>query len=619
MQKTLRPLSMSISLAIALLLALPVCAQNAPTSDVPSITVIVPGSDYVKTSYDRYRVSGHTEPGNTLTVNDEAFRLYPTGAFAGLLYLKPGVNTITLIATSPENKSVVKTIQIERTPPLTTTSVDVLTIEDAMMLPDRDLELNAGDILEVRIKGTPDLEASFSLGWLARHIPMTELPFSETNGLRGIYTGIYKVKPGDRLKAMPLKFHLKKSWWRKVSKKSKALVIINPDAWPKVGEVVEEHAYLAVGLGQARLGGAQLGHIPVGTRLELTGRRGGDEDDEAVYRVRLSASKEAWIPASFIKVLPRGTHPPRSLVNAATVSGDQKYDIVTMALSERLPFCAEVVMNPSSLVVELYDATSNITWITNKPEAREIKELTWQQAETDLLRFTIALKHEPVWGYDVGYEKDSKMLYVKIRRAPQLAEPPDSPLKGLTVAVDIGHGGEWYGAVGATGLKEKDVNRATADLLMQLLEDAGANVVELRPDDEATTLSLRIDRALEADADLLISIHANSIGALADPIKVKGVMDLYKYPPNREITECVQKRLLEIGLEDRWVISSFNSSTVKVTQMTSFLVEQAFMSNPEDEALLMDQEFRKKIAQAIFNGLEDYYSAVRKRYQEHGD
>lgn len=612
-------LRFSLGIVIILLLVLPAGAQETPVPAAPSITLIVPGSDYVKTSYDRYRLSGHTEPENTLTVNDEKFKVYPTGAFAGLLHLEPGVNTITLIVTSPENKSVVKTIQIERTPPLTTTSVDVLTIEDPMMQPRADVELNAGDVLEVRMKGTPGLEASFSLGWLARHIPMTELPFSETNGLRGIYVGIYKVKPSDRLKATPVTFHLKKSWWKKTSRKSKALVTINPDAWPKVGEVVEERAYMNVGLGEARLGGAQLGSIPLGTRLELSGRRGGEQDNSSAYRVQLSRSKEVWIPARFIKVLPRGTHLPRSLVNAAAVTADEEYDMVTMTLSERLPFYAEAVMNPSSLVVELYGATSNITWITNKPEAQEIKDLTWQQAETNLLRFTVALKHEPIWGYDVGYEKDSKTLYIKIRRAPQLAAAPDSPLKGLTVAVDIGHGGEWSGAVGATGLKEKDVNRATADLLMQLLEDAGAKVVELRPDDEATTLSLRIDRALEADADLLISIHANSIGALADPVKVKGVMNLYKYPPNREITECVQKRLLDIGLEDRWVISSFNSSTVKVTQTTSFLVEQAFMSNPENEALLMDQEFRKKIAQAIFDGLEDYYGAVRERYQKNKD
>ena len=43
------------------------------------------------------------------------------------------------------------------------------------------------------------------------------------------------------------------------------------------------------------------------------------------------------------------------------------------------------------------------------------------------------------------------------------------------------------------------------------------------------------------------------------------------------------------------------------------------MSNPEDEALLMDQEFRKIIARAIFDGLEDYYSAVRERYQKNSD
>ncbi len=75
-----------------------------------------------------------------------------------------------------------------------------------MMMPDKDVWLDVEDILEVRIKGTPNANVSFMDG-----IPMTELPTSQTKGVEGIYTGIYKVNSETRIsRIFPITFKLEK-------------------------------------------------------------------------------------------------------------------------------------------------------------------------------------------------------------------------------------------------------------------------------------------------------------------------------------------------------------------------------------------------------------------------
>jgi N-acetylmuramoyl-L-alanine amidase len=575
----------------------------------PTIGVVVPERDFVKTGTSHCRIEAHTERDNRVTINGRDVKVYETGAFIDYLELKPGKNVIDIIATNPEGVSTKKELVVERTPPLETTPPDRLVIEDAMIMPNVDVELDAGDILEVRMKGTPGLGGYFSVGSLVRKIPMTELPPEKADGLGGIYVGTYTVRDADFQRATPVVFTLHKSFFRRANKKSPGKVTISPRLFPRVAETSEKYAFLSVGLGEARLGGAQYGYLPHGTRLEINGSHGN------AYRVRLNKSENAWIPKDMVTLLPQGTYPPRSLVDSAAAAVEGRNEVVSMQLSQRLPFYAEAMMEPPALIVDLYGATSNITWLTNKDGLELIRDVTWTQVEDNVLRFRIALSDKPIWGYNVDYEEGTNNLKISIRRAPHFAPPPASPLQGLTIVVSAGHGGWNLGAVGSTGYKEKDVNLATKDLLKPLLEAAGAKVIDARPTDDYTSLPARVERAIAAEADMYVEIHANSIGFGTNPFNARGVMVLYKYPPNRDVSFMVYKKLVGIGLRPAFVISSFNSYTVKMTEMPSFLIEQAFMSHPEDEALLINQAFREKIARAIFEGIEEYFGQMRDRYR----
>jgi N-acetylmuramoyl-L-alanine amidase len=75
-------------------------------------------------------------------------------------------------------------------------------------------------------------------------------------------------------------------------------------------------------------------------------------------------------------------------------------------------------------------------------------------------------------------------------------------------------------------------------------------------------------------------------------------------------------KMLELGLKQFGVIGSFNFALNAPTQLPNVLVETAFLSNPDDEMLLIDDSFRKKIAQQITKGLEDFIRSYAD-FKEH--
>jgi len=591
---------------LALLVPAAVLAQES--ADPPTVTLVVPGTNLKHYPSSRIRIGGHTQPGNTVTVNGKSVKVYPTGAFIDLVSLKKGENTVSVVAGNSLGEAT-SARRVNRPPSSQTTPKDLLAIEEEMMEPREDRALQPGDLLQVQFKGTPGGKAAFSLGSAHKSILMIERPSAEADGLKGVYSGVYRLQPGDRMSRRPIRFSLEVKGLGKTEKTSKGRLSVEPERWPRVGEITVPFTCLAPGLGQDRLGGAQLGYLPPGTRLELSGRI----DD--LWRVQLSKSSSAWIEAGSIRVLPFGTPPPRSLVGSATLHGNSHGDALTIPLETRLPFTLQPVLNPPALWLDLYGATSNLTWITQSLSAGNVLRVDWEQVEDDRLRIRLDLKHPPVWGYGAEYKNGSNQLVVTIRNAPILSPAPDAPLKGLTVALDPGHGGRNRGAIGCLGIEEKTVNLQICRKLKPLLEAAGAEVVLTRKNDEYLESVDRYLRAKDAGAHLFLSLHANSIGLASDPARSQGVSTYYRHVPFRPLSLSLYSSLLELGLEPYGNIGSFNASVLKFTDLPSCLVEMAFLSHPEDEALLIDEAFQEKIAGAMVKGITEYTKSAPSEWR----
>ena len=118
----------------------------------------------------------------------------------------------------------------------------------------------------------------------------------------------------------------------------------------------------------------------------------------------------------------------------------------------------------------------------------------------------------PLWGFEQRVDAAAGEQVI-VRVAPRLtAATAERPLAGLRIMLDAGHGGGDSGAVGPSGLMEKDANLVQAAWLERELAARGATVVQTRSDDVSVGLDDRVWLASGAEIDMFISLHHNSLG-----------------------------------------------------------------------------------------------------------
>lgn len=189
------------------------------------------------------------------------------------------------------------------------------------------------------------------------------------------------------------------------------------------------------------------------------------------------------------------------------------------------------------------------------------------------------------------------------------------PLAGKKIMLDPGHGGRFQGAIGQTGLKEKDVNLDVSLELQEDLVELGAEVRLTRSTDTEVLpggslrddLQARCTPANDWPADLFISVHSNS----NTNSNVNGT-EVY-HARNASSRSKVVGRLIhqhmvdELGLKDNGLRAA-DFYVLKNTDMPAVLVETAYISNAGDEAKLGDETFRENTAHSIARGVRDYFT-----------
>lgn len=161
------------------------------------------------------------------------------------------------------------------------------------------------------------------------------------------------------------------------------------------------------------------------------------------------------------------------------------------------------------------------------------------------------------------------------------------------VTVDPGHGGGDPGC-GETVAFEKDIVLPISMKLREMLEEAGVTVVMTRQTDQSVSLDERAIIANDAGSDLFVSIHCNSYEGEA-----RG-MDVYyhKSEPAKELAQAVLDQAAALGIRTREVQKN-NYQVLWDTDMPAILVETGFVTDPEEYALLRDEEYQEKMAQAV--------------------
>jgi len=93
---------------------------------------------------------------------------------------------------------------------------------------------------------------------------------------------------------------------------------------------------------------------------------------------------------------------------------------------------------------------------------------------------------------------------------------------------------------------------------------------------------------------------------------INGVSTYYRYIGFRPLSQYIQESLLKIGLADFGNVGSFNFALNGPTEYPGCLVEVAFLSNKEDEQLILDPEFHKAVAVQITEGIKEWLKSCKK-------
>jgi N-acetylmuramoyl-L-alanine amidase len=580
----------------------------AELRDGPSVLVLRP-EDGTTTSSDLIHVLGRTPPGHLVKVNGERVEVFGTGAFVkDNVPLHAGENRIE-VAVSEGDRRTLRVIRVIRTNPAaasaptgeaaaTRPSSDSLTILE----PSDDVALSPGAILTIRVAGPAGRSGEVQLFDGLLHLPLTE-----AGDKPGAYTATARIPQAAAGRQGPLNATLRSAdSGPGLETRSRVSLEVWDPVDVHVAEVASEQAGVTCGLHTVRLGGPWLARLPRGTRFEVIGRQGDS------YQIRLSPSNTGWVSRRDVRMLPAGTPVPHNYYESCEVAGRDGEDTLTFGLRAPVAVAVHPAIDPDNrLVIDLFNTHDAMTWISRKSTAKVLGPVRVEQMEEDWVRLTVPLLSRQNWGY--WTEVGNGLFTLHVRHPRQLAAGPDSPLKGLLIAVEAGHGGPSNsGAMGLMGTREATVNLEASLALQAELERRGARVIQVRRGDENPGLQERSTRANEAGADFLVCMHANSAGSTRGFLRASGTSTYYHGIHGQLAADMVYRRLLELGWSEFGVVGNFSYTPLRNTRVPALLVEQAFMSHPGDEARLIDPEYQRQQAAAIAGGLEDFFNRIRE-------
>lgn len=217
--------------------------------------------------------------------------------------------------------------------------------------------------------------------------------------------------------------------------------------------------------------------------------------------------------------------------------------------------------------------------------------------------------------YSLGKKGIAIDIFNSIVNTPVASDVALSNVKNKIITIDPGHGGSDSGAIGPNGYTEKEGAFAISQKVASILNQSGAKVVMTRDSDvdvygpnasARNELQARVDVGNNANSDIFVSIHCN---AFVNPA-ANGTQTFYygsSYQGQR-LAQSIQEKMIEAnGLRDRG-ISTCNFYVVKHSYMPAVLIETAFITNYDEEALLSDDEWQTTMAKAIAEGINEYFS-----------
>lgn len=193
----------------------------------------------------------------------------------------------------------------------------------------------------------------------------------------------------------------------------------------------------------------------------------------------------------------------------------------------------------------------------------------------------------------------------KQQEAVVYVEPP----KRGTIVLDAGHGGEDTGAR-SHGLQEKKLAFATTLQVKKKLEELGYSVILTRASDEYIPLPRRVAIAKGYPGCLFVSIHFNS----SHNKQAHGIEIFFYEKDNdwrahasKRLASCVLDKLIHLTAARSRGVKHGNFHVIRETEVPAILIEAGFITNPQENTLLRDQEYFDRVTSGIARGIHEYF------------
>lgn len=588
-------------------------------------------------------MTGTAAPGTALTVNGQPVRSNRHGYFAHVIPLVAGENHFSLVPNGDESRAFNFTIK----KPLPTQPLPALPLQimRSSLEPKLDMGLQPGDMLQFSMRGSPGSQATVTIGTKVIKLQQAGLKNSVNTGrdtaygvafqkspptVRDLYTGFYRVMPADTWQNETANYTLTAPDGTVLEEKAKGLITVLPQ--PFVATTTHDDTVVRVGPGAGR-----TTPFAEGVRVLVDGYRGDS------YRCEMISGKHLWIEKSDLATAPETPGvPPVATVRTINIENEgTNGGRIVIPLDQRLPYEVKQEITPTNkLVLKIFGATADTDWITEpstsakavsttanaaaaaakhpstSPKGRAyppshehhpnpVSFVTWQQIADHLYQVTVNLNEHQQWGYWVDYDDTNLVLHIKGKPNVNLS---DNSLAGLKICVDPGHGGAESGAIGCSGTREATINFAIAKRVEQLLQARGAEVIMTRDGDVDVSLADRVATAVLNKADLLVSIHGNSLPDGLNPWTEYGTSSYYYHPQSLQLASHIRQGVVNhLGFNDyhtRWQ----NLFVCRPSQMPAQLVEIGFINNPDELSEMLSPAGQEKAAIGIVNGVHQFLS-----------
>lgn len=263
------------------------------------------------------------------------------------------------------------------------------------------------------------------------------------------------------------------------------------------------------------------------------------------------------------------------------------------------PYSTLLVGRPARLMIDVGDVIMEIGEVARDIPDALVTRVTASQKTGGPFVARIVLNLVGVSPYSSALEAGGKELVIRFAKAP---------VTGRVVVVDAGHGGEDPGAVGPSGLKEKDVNLDVAMRLQKMLLDSGINAFATRTSDVLIPLYQRAELANDLAAEVFVSVHSN---AWVTPNARQGSEVWYGNDYSLALAHVAQDELVRrLRRRDGGVHRNIRLVVTRETGMPAIIAELAYINHKDEESLLASSEFRQLAASALCAAIVRYLEST---------